>query len=154
MILLKKWRTNDERDDDRSHRRVSIMSSLDAGWFRLITNILIQSRDLAMIASTSVAPWRHKCSHVPVFRRLFDRLPVRISTSDLHHRILRKKLSYQLMIMECSFHLTSCSCSDPEATHMGLNFVWKHNFHTERRTSARFSVLDVWKGKGAGGSRG
>ena len=79
------------------------MSSLDAGWFRLITNILIQSRDLAMIArwhqecirtlsGTSVAPWRHKCSHVPVFRRLFDRLPVRISTSDLHHRILRKKL--------------------------------------------------------------
>ena len=41
---------------------------------------------------TSVAPWRHKCSHVPVFRGLFDRLPVRISTSDLHHRILRKKL--------------------------------------------------------------
>ena len=43
-------RRDDERDDDRSHRRVSIMSSLDAGWFRLITNILIQSRDLAMIA--------------------------------------------------------------------------------------------------------
>ena len=40
----------DRRDDDHSHRRVSIMSSLDAGWFRLITNILIQSRDLAMIA--------------------------------------------------------------------------------------------------------
>ena len=88
-------RHDDERDDDRSHRRVSIMSSLDAGWFRLITNILIQSRDLAMIArwhGTSVAPWRHKSSHVPVFRRLFDRLPVRISTSDLHHRILRQKL--------------------------------------------------------------
>ena len=44
-------RHDDERDDDRSHRRVSIMSSLDAGWFRLITNILIQSRDLAMVAS-------------------------------------------------------------------------------------------------------
>ena len=43
-------RHDDERDDDRSHRRVSIMSSLDAGWFRLITNILIQSHDLAMIA--------------------------------------------------------------------------------------------------------
>ena len=43
-------RHDDERDDDRSHRRVSIRSSLDAGWFRLITNILIQSRDLAMIA--------------------------------------------------------------------------------------------------------
>ena len=43
-------RRDDERDDDRSHLRVSIMSSLGAGWFRLITNILIQSRDLAMIA--------------------------------------------------------------------------------------------------------
>ena len=43
-------RHDDERDDDRSHRRVSIMSSLDAGWFRLITNILIQSHDLPMIA--------------------------------------------------------------------------------------------------------
>ena len=43
-------RRDDERDDDHSHRRVSIMSSLDAGWFRLITNILIQSHDLAMIA--------------------------------------------------------------------------------------------------------
>ena len=43
-------RHDDERDDDPSHRCVSIMSSLDADWFRLITNILIQSRDLAMIA--------------------------------------------------------------------------------------------------------
>ena len=43
-------RHDDERDDDRSHRRVGIMSSLDAGWFRLITIILIQSRGLAMIA--------------------------------------------------------------------------------------------------------
>ena len=43
-------RRDDEWDDDRSHRRVRIMSSLDTGWFRLITNILIQSCDLAMIA--------------------------------------------------------------------------------------------------------
>ena len=43
-------RHDDERDDNRSHRRVSIMSSRDAGWFRLITNILIQSRDLAIFA--------------------------------------------------------------------------------------------------------
>ena len=27
-----------------------------------------------------------------IFDRLFDRLPVRISTSDLHHWILRKKI--------------------------------------------------------------
>ena len=64
--------------------------SLDVGWFRLITNILIQSRDLAMIAR-----WHHDVTNgltCQFFRRLFDRLPVRISTSDLHHRILRKKL--------------------------------------------------------------
>ena len=54
-------------------------------WFRRVTLPWLRG-------GTSVAPWRHKSSHVPVFRRLFDRLPVRISTSDLHHRIQRKKL--------------------------------------------------------------
>ena len=43
-----------------------------------------------------VAPvWHHDITNARTchfFRRLFDRLPVRISTSDLHHRILRKKL--------------------------------------------------------------
>ena len=40
------------------------------------------------------------------FDRLFDRLPVRISTSDLHHWILRKKsFILELMILECSFPL-------------------------------------------------
>ena len=43
-----------------------------------------------------VAPvWHHDVTNgltCQFFRRLFDRLPVRISTSDLHHRILRKKL--------------------------------------------------------------
>ena len=58
-----------------------------------------------------MAPWRHKCSHVPVLRRLFDRLPVRISTSDLHHQILRKKLISELMILECSFPLTTSQWS-------------------------------------------
>ena len=38
---------------------------------------------------------------------LFDRLPVRISTSDLHHWILRKKsFISELMILECSFPLS------------------------------------------------
>ena len=41
-----------------------------------------------------------------IFDRLFDRLPVRISTSDLHHWILRKKsFISELMILECSFPL-------------------------------------------------
>ena len=46
-----------------------------------------------------IARW-HQCgtmtsqmlARASFFRRLFDRLPVRISTSDLHHRITRKKL--------------------------------------------------------------
>ena len=47
-----------------------------------------------------VAPvWHHDVTNARTcqfFRRLFDRLPVRISTSDFHHRNLRKKnLSYQ-----------------------------------------------------------
>ena len=43
-----------------------------------------------------------------IFDRLFDRLPVRISTSDLHHWILRKKsFISELMILECSFPLRS-----------------------------------------------
>ena len=43
-----------------------------------------------------VAPvWHHDVTNARTcqfFRRLFDRLPVRISTSDLYHRILRKKI--------------------------------------------------------------
>ena len=38
--------------------------------------------------------WHHDVTNARTcqFSGLFDRLPVRISTSDLHHRILRKKL--------------------------------------------------------------
>ena len=39
--------------------------------------------------------WHHDVTNTRTcqfFLRLFDRLPVRISNSDLHHRILRKKL--------------------------------------------------------------
>ena len=62
----------------------------DSGWSR--TSWFSRVTLPWLRGGTSVAPWRHKSSHVPVFRRLFDRLPVRISTSDLHHLILRKKL--------------------------------------------------------------
>ena len=87
-------RHDDERDDDRSHRRVTAschhLTRADSGWSRISWFSRVTLPWLR--GGTSVAPWRHKSSHVPVFRRLFDRLPVRISTSDLHHRILRKKL--------------------------------------------------------------
>ena len=66
------------------------LTRADSGWSRISWFSRVTLPWLR--GGTSVAPWCHKCSHVPVFRRLFDRLPVRISTSDLHHRILRKKL--------------------------------------------------------------
>ena len=95
----------------RSHRRVRVSASChhltraDSGWSRISWFSRVTLPRLR--GGTSVAPWRHKCSHVPVFCRLFDRLPVRISTSDLHHRILRKKsFISELMILECSFPLT------------------------------------------------
>ena len=51
---------------------------------------------------------------MPVFRRLFDRLPVRISTSDLHHRILRKKLyhirAYDFGVQFSFISLILCVC--------------------------------------------
>ena len=66
------------------------LTRADSGWSRISWFSRVTLPWLR--GGTSVAPWRHKSSHVPVFRRLFDRLPVRISTSDLHHRILRKKI--------------------------------------------------------------
>ena len=59
------------------------LTRADSGWSRIswFSRVTLPW----LWGGTCVAPWRHKCSHVPVFRRLFDRLPVRIS-------ILRKKL--------------------------------------------------------------
>ena len=62
----------------------------DSGWSRISWFSRVTLPWLR--GGTSVAPWRHKCRTCQFFRRLFDRLPFRISTSDLHHRILRKKL--------------------------------------------------------------
>ena len=50
-----------------------------------------------------------------IFDRLFDRLPVRISTSDLHHWILRKKIfhirAYDFGV-QFSLNLPSCSATE------------------------------------------
>ena len=66
------------------------LTRADSGWSRMSWFSRVTLPWLR--GGTSVAPWRHKCRTCQFFRRLFDRLPVRISTSDLHHRILRKKL--------------------------------------------------------------
>ena len=48
--------------------------------------------------------WCHKRSHVPLFLCLAHRLPVRISTSNLHRWIQREKsIRSEIMILECSF---------------------------------------------------
>ena len=80
------------------------LTRADSGWSRISWFSRVTLPWLR--GGTSVAPWRHKSSHVPVFRRLFDRLPVRISTSNLHHRIHGKNsIISELMILECSFPL-------------------------------------------------
>ena len=86
------------------------LTRADSGWKRI--SWFSRGTLPWLRGGTSVAPWGHKCSHVPVFRGLFDRFPVRISTSDLRHRILRKKthIISELMILECSFH------ADPDST--------------------------------------
>ena len=111
-----RWCYDDERDDDRSHRRVSIMSS---PWRRLIP---ADHEYLDSVAwpchDCEVAPvWHHDVTNVRTcqfFRRLFDRLPVRILTSDLHHRILRKQtlIISEIMILECSFPLRNSHFKD------------------------------------------
>ena len=104
---------DDERDDDRSHRRVSIMSSLDAGWFRLITNILIQSRDLAMIAR-----W-HQCGTMTsqIFARAsFSAVCLTVFPFEFRPRTFtigfygKNSIISELMILECSFPLIGLPC--------------------------------------------
>ena len=109
---LKVWsfmtglRHDDERDDDRSHRRVSIMSSLDTDWFRLITNILIQSHDLAMIAR-----W-HQCGTMTsqmLARASFSAVYLTFFPFEFRPRTYtigfygKKSIISELMILECSF---------------------------------------------------
>ena len=50
---------------------------------------------------------RHHPRILAIFVRLFDRVLVRILTSDVHHRTLRKKPT-RSEILECSFPLTLC----------------------------------------------
>ena len=93
-------RHDDERDDDRSHRRVSNMSSLDAGWSgwsRISWFSRVTMPWMTWLrGGTSVAPRRHKCSHVPDFppsvwpssRSNFDLGPSPLDSTE-------KTLSYQ-----------------------------------------------------------
>ena len=97
---------DDERDDDGSHRRVSIMSSLDAGWFRLITNILIQSRDLAMIARWH--QWGTMTSQM-LARASFSAVCLTVFPFEFRPRTFtigfygKNSIISELMILECSF---------------------------------------------------
>ena len=74
---------------------------IDSGWswiFR-IARLTLHNCKMAPLTSQTLA-------HAIFFCCRFDRLPVRISTSDLHHQILLTKI-YQirskLMVLECSF---------------------------------------------------
>ena len=72
-------------------------------WFRLIRNISNRSIDLAWLRGGTGARLTSQTLAPAIFRSLFDRLPVQVLTSDLHHRILRRKsIRSELMILECS----------------------------------------------------
>ena len=88
-------------------------------WFRLIMNILHRSRDLAWLRSgTTDVTSALTCQ----FFRCLLNLLVRISTSDISHRILRgKNLSDQsLMILKCSFPLKAPWKSK------AVSFTWRN----------------------------
>ena len=110
VVSASSWSCHHLTRADSGWSRISWFSRVTLPWLR---------------GGTSVAPWRHKSSHVPVFRRLFDRLPVRISTSDLHHRILRKKIyhirAYDFGV-QFSFNSTSFFCNQ-------FKFPGCHVFH-------------------------
>ena len=86
----------------------SSLSSLDAGWFRLITNILIQSRDLAMIAR-----W-HQCgtmtSHM-LARASLSAVCLTVFPFEFSPRTFtigfygKNSIISELMILKCSFPL-------------------------------------------------
>ena len=112
-VKVRSIMTGLRHDDDRSHRRVSIMSSLDTGWFRLITNILIQSRDLAMIAR-----W-HQCGTMTsqmLARASFSAICLTVFPFEFRPRTFtigfyrKKSFISELMILECSFPLKECAC--------------------------------------------
>ena len=112
------------------------LTRADSGWSRISWFSRVTLPWLR--GGTSVAPWRHKCSHVPVFRRLFDRLPVRISTSDLHHRILRKKL-YHIRAYDFGVQFSfngSKFCLPPSSIHqmtgLGSKMVWTMTYSHSR----------------------
>ena len=101
-----------------------------------------------------------------IFDRLFDRLPVRISTSDLHHWILRKKLyhiraydfgvQFSFKALECRFY-QSCPNMKSDQTAMA-NSAKKKTFSDrlkgkearekrkgmEREASVETETIAVW----------
>ena len=80
---------------------LGLLRQMPTHWFRLITNILNRPHNLAWWwgGTTDVTNAR-TCQ---LSRFLFDHLPVRISTSYLHHRILQKRsFISEPIISECS----------------------------------------------------
>ena len=134
-------RHDDERDDDRSHRRVSIMSSLDAGWFRLITNILIQWRDLAMIAG-----W-HQCGTMTsqmLARASFSAVCLTVFPFKFRARTFtigfygKNSIISELMILECIF-----PWSFQVACHCGISITYQFGDCAQDSSSFFIVVLPV-----------
>ena len=105
--LVKQYSRNDKRKKKKGLSDVSVPQSWPR-WAHSVSHSRVtvehgikfgidQNRDAAANC-WRLAPWlmpaarRRHPRFSAIFDRLFDRLPVRISTSDLHHWILRKKI--------------------------------------------------------------
>ena len=125
------------------------MSSLDAGWFRLITNILIQSRDLAMVAR-----W-HQCGTMMsqmLARASFSAVCLTVFPFEFRPRTFtigfyeKNSIMSELMILECSFPLNETAVKK-ECLFYKWWFVWflqlVNWMEHHAPTSAKRSIVEM-----------
>ena len=98
-----KFKLQNGLEFDRAYSVYCAVSRLrsDSGWswtFR-IARVSLHNCEVAPLTSQTFVR--------AIFCCLFNRLSLRISTLDIHHRVLRKNLTlgWELLILECSFHL-------------------------------------------------
>ena len=113
------------------------LTRADSGWSRISWFSRVTLPWLR--GGTSVAPWRHKSSHVPVFRRLFDRLPLEFRPRTFTIGFYGKNIISELMILECSFPLMRESAK--ELVYRGENWCDKTGWSAKTNMVSWFYSL-------------
>ena len=95
-------------------------------------------RDLAWLRGGTTDITNARTCHI--FRRLFDHLPVRISTPDLHHQTLRKKI-YQIRAYDFGVQF-SCETMQPlSPTECSFPVKLCSHFHQQQQVGLLNLVL-------------